>query len=256
MTSAEYGQHGPAAACAEIPRHGPGGLDHGAREFLPRGRRQQPLDRSDQANRASDTTLPVDDGRGHPRIADRGLLVLHRVPPPADLGQGLAQRRPGRLGPAGQRRQVAVRSELELRARLPPLAGALRSHARARRHAMGWRLPPPGSAPCCRAGTRDAARSLASRTGWRPRPPRSPAGRGLRPTTATWRAARSRPGRHCRAGGRRGQGCTYPCTGPGPRDRASPGCAATRRRSAWPARPARRSRSRPSAVSRTRGRRG
>ena len=45
MTSAERGQHGSAAAGAEIPRHGPGRLDHGAREFVPRGRRQQPLGR-------------------------------------------------------------------------------------------------------------------------------------------------------------------------------------------------------------------
>ena len=99
--------------------------------------------------------------------------------------------------------------------------GWRRSRARARRHATEWPRPPRGSAPCCRGGTRGAARSPASRTGSRPRPPRSRAGRGPRPSAANGRAARSRPGRRCRAGARRGRGCTCRCPGPGRRDRAS-----------------------------------
>ena len=244
MTSAQRGQHRAAAAGAEIPGHRAGGVDHRLGQALPAGWLQQPLGRPHDADRPGDAALPVHDRRGHSCVADRGLLVLDGVALLADLGQRAAERRPWSSS-SGRSAGPGLRPS---RGRSPPPAGWRRSRGRARRRATVWPPPPRGSAPCCRAGTRDAARSPGNRTAWRPRPPRSPAVPGTRPTAATGRAARTRPGRHCPAGGRRGPGCTCRCPDPGRRGHASPASAATRRRSAWPARPARQSRSRQAAA--------
>ena len=126
-----------------------------------------------------------------------------------------------------------------------------RSRGRARRRATGSPRRPRGSAPCCPAGTRGAARSPGIRTRWPPRPPRRPGRPAPRPTASTARAAPIRPGRRCRAAARPAPGCTCPCRDPAPPGRGTPGCAAARAPSAWPARLVRRSRSPPAAASPT-----